>query len=206
MQLYVHHFCGHYVFLPMFFNKTIFNWLLPKRWRLPTAELEEVSTSVRVIARLLWTVHLDFSQEVGVMGYFTPEAPPPPRFPCVAPGLCALFKGGSHAVLLPLLVLPLLMLQLLLLAPRGGQSEWGHTCLAGCRSLLQSLLCHCCYCCCQGFDEVIQALPAAAGMSNLLLDLAARTSGCLGVLVEAFPNKEAVLVDHLKALEALINR
>lgn len=36
---------------------------------------------------------------------------------------------------------------------------------------------------------MIQALPAAAGMSNLLLDLAACTSACLGVLVEAFPNK-----------------
>lgn len=53
---------------------------------------------------------------------------------------------------------------------------------------------------------MIQALPAAAGMSNLLLELAARTSACLGVLVEAFPNKEAVLVDHLRGLEALISR
>ena len=53
---------------------------------------------------------------------------------------------------------------------------------------------------------MIQALPPAAGMSNLLLDVAAHTSGCLGVLVEAFPNKEAVLVDHLHALEALVNR
>lgn len=65
LQLYVYHFCGHYVFLPVFFNKVLFNWLFPKRWRLPAAALEEVSTSVRVIARLLWTVHLDFSQEVG---------------------------------------------------------------------------------------------------------------------------------------------
>jgi len=63
-----------------------------------------------------------------------------------------------------------------------------------------------CWPCMQGFDEVIQALPAAAGMSNLLLDVAACTSASLGVLVEAFPNKEAVLVDHLKALEALVNR
>lgn len=63
----------------MFFNKTIFNWLLPKRWRLPTAELEEVSTSVRVIARLLWTVHLDFSQEVGVIWYFH-KCPPSLNF------------------------------------------------------------------------------------------------------------------------------
>lgn len=53
---------------------------------------------------------------------------------------------------------------------------------------------------------MIQALPAAAGMSNLLLELAACTSASLGVLVEAFPNKEAVLVDHLKALEVLINK
>jgi hypothetical protein len=63
-QLYVYHFCGHYVFLPMFFNKKLCNWLLPRRWRLPAAELEVVSTSIRVIARLLWTVHMDFSQEV----------------------------------------------------------------------------------------------------------------------------------------------
>lgn len=65
LQLYVYHFCGHYVFLPMFFNNALVNWLFPKRWRLPAAALEAVSTSVRVIARLLWTVHLDFSQEVG---------------------------------------------------------------------------------------------------------------------------------------------
>lgn len=66
LQLYVYHFCGHYVFLPMFFNKKLCNWLLPRRWRLPAAELEVVSTSIRVIARLLWTVHMDFSQEVGL--------------------------------------------------------------------------------------------------------------------------------------------
>lgn len=65
LQLYVYHFCGHYVFLPMFFNKALCNWFFPKRWKLPAKALEEVSTSVRVIARLLWTVHLDFSQEVG---------------------------------------------------------------------------------------------------------------------------------------------
>jgi hypothetical protein len=65
LQLYVHHFCGHYMFLPMFFNNALCNWCFPNRWRLPAKALEEVSTSVRVIARLLWTVHLDFSQEVG---------------------------------------------------------------------------------------------------------------------------------------------
>lgn len=60
----MYHFCGHYLFLPMFFNRALINWLLPKRWRLPAAALEDISTSVRIIARLLWTVHLDFSQEV----------------------------------------------------------------------------------------------------------------------------------------------
>jgi hypothetical protein len=70
-QLYVYHFCGHYVFLPMFFNKALCNLCFPKRWRLPAKALEEVSTSVRVIARLLWTVHLDFSQEVGAFGLLT---------------------------------------------------------------------------------------------------------------------------------------
>lgn len=66
LQLYVYHFCGHYMFLPMFFNKKLCNWLFPRRWRLPAADLEEVSTGIRVIARLLWTVHMDFSQEVGL--------------------------------------------------------------------------------------------------------------------------------------------
>lgn len=72
-------------------------------------------------------------------------------------------------------------------------------------SAAAAVTCHC-PCPLQGFDEVIQALPPAAGMGNLLLDLAGATSACLGVLVEAFPNKEAVLVDHLKALEELVNR
>lgn len=60
----MHHFCGHYIFLPVFFTKAFLSWAFPRRWVLPAAALEEVSTSVRVIARLLWTVHLDFSQEV----------------------------------------------------------------------------------------------------------------------------------------------
>jgi hypothetical protein len=109
-------------------------------------------------------------------------------------------------LLLPLLLLLLLSLLLLLLS--GFDEVIQALPSAAGMNVTQYCCRHCCCCCrcCQGFDEVIQALPAAAGMSNLLLDLAARTSGCLGVLVEAFPNKEAVLVDHLKALEALINR
>jgi hypothetical protein len=61
-EVYLHHFWGHYVFIPLFFNRAFINWLMPKRWRLPAALLEELATSVRVMARLLWTVHLDYSQ------------------------------------------------------------------------------------------------------------------------------------------------
>jgi hypothetical protein len=61
-EVYLHHFWGHYVFIPLFFNRAFINWCMPNRWRLPTALLEELATSVRVMARLLWTVHLDYSQ------------------------------------------------------------------------------------------------------------------------------------------------
>jgi hypothetical protein len=61
-EVYLHHFWGHYLFIPLFFNRGLINWAMPKRWRLPTALLEELATSVRVMARLLWTVHLDYSQ------------------------------------------------------------------------------------------------------------------------------------------------
>lgn len=61
-ELYVHHLWGHYIFLPIFFSHALVNYLFPKRWKLPSALLDELATSVRVLARLLWTVHLDYSQ------------------------------------------------------------------------------------------------------------------------------------------------
>lgn len=71
-EVYIFHFWGHYLFLPTFFNRAVVDWLLPKRWKLPKKEMEELSTSVRVIARLLWTVHMDYSQVGGtaLMCYF----------------------------------------------------------------------------------------------------------------------------------------
>lgn len=61
-EIYIFHFWGHYFFMPIFFNHRLVNWLLPSRWKLPKQAMEELSTSVRVIARLLWTVHMDYSQ------------------------------------------------------------------------------------------------------------------------------------------------
>jgi hypothetical protein len=63
-QVYVHHFGGHYLFLPVFFSKALVQWCMPRRWRLPNAQLERLATRVRVIARLLWTIHIDFSEAV----------------------------------------------------------------------------------------------------------------------------------------------
>lgn len=64
-EVYVWHFWGHYVFLPLYFSTALVAWLAPRRWRLPAPQLERLSTSVRIIARLLWTVHLDYSEAVG---------------------------------------------------------------------------------------------------------------------------------------------
>lgn len=58
----------------------------------------------------------------------------------------------------------------------------------------------------QGFDEVLSALPATANMSNLLEELGQLTSAALGVLVEAFPNKDAIVVDSLNRLDKLVDR
>lgn len=66
-QAYVYHFYGHYIFVPLFFSGTCVRWIAPNRWRLPTAQMDRLATSIRVIARLLWTVHLDYSEAVRVM-------------------------------------------------------------------------------------------------------------------------------------------
>lgn len=63
-QVYIHHFCGHYIFLPLFFSGALFRWIMPHRWRLPAKQMEQLSINIRVIARLLWIVHLEYSQEV----------------------------------------------------------------------------------------------------------------------------------------------
>eukprot|EP00775_Hariotina_reticulata_P007985 gene7986-8183_t len=118
-EVYVHHAWGHYLFLPVLFGKAFVNCVRPHRWRLPVKAMEEMSTSIRVLARLLWTVHLDYSQ---------------------------------------------------------------------------------------GFDEVLTALPAGSDMTNLLQELAQVISASLGVLVEAFPNKTAILVSHLEQLDSLVDR
>jgi hypothetical protein len=61
-EVYVHHAWGHYLFLPVLFGKAFVNCVRPDRWKLPVKAMEEMSTSIRVLARLLWTVHLDYSQ------------------------------------------------------------------------------------------------------------------------------------------------
>ncbi|KAF8062102.1 hypothetical protein HT031_004362 [Scenedesmus sp. PABB004] len=119
-EVYVHHCYGHYVFVPaLFFTRAAVDWALPRRWRLPAAALEELATSVRIIARLLWTVHLEYSQ---------------------------------------------------------------------------------------GFDDVLAALPPAACMANLLEELGRLMAASLGVLIEAFPNKDSILVDDFSKLGALVDR
>lgn len=84
-EIYVWHFWGHYLFLPSMIKSgscsrltksPVAHWcaglhlcgsgchLFPAgcRWSLPADDMDTLATCIRRLARLLWTVHLDFSE------------------------------------------------------------------------------------------------------------------------------------------------